>query len=90
MLVLEVKGFLSLIGSNVNLQAAKRRLDELCIEKHPDIGSNVIVSWIAQGKVLVNKRIIDKAGTRIPADASIVINAKLEKYVCRWCLQAKE
>lgn len=82
MLVLKVKAFLSPTGSNV-MQAAKRRLDELCIEKHPDIGSNIIVSWIAQGKVLVDKRIIDKAGTRIPADASIVINAKLEKYVCR-------
>lgn len=65
------------------MQAAKRRLDELCIEKFPDIERNVIVSWIAQGKIAVDKKVIDKAGTRIAADASIVINAKLEKYVCR-------
>lgn len=65
------------------LQGAKKRLDEVCFEQHPEIGRNVLTSWIAQGKVAVNKRIVDKAGTRVPADASIVINAKLEKFVCR-------
>ena len=64
-------------------QAKKRRLDEACLEQHPQHSRNVIQSWITQGKVAINGRTITKAGSPVAADAQIVITAEIPKYVCR-------
>ncbi|EFN57130.1 hypothetical protein CHLNCDRAFT_21492 [Chlorella variabilis] len=65
------------------IRKRKRRLDEVCLERHPEHSRNVIQSWIAQGKVLVNDRPVLKAGTQVPESATVVITAEQPKYVCR-------
>jgi len=45
----------------------------------------VVQSWIAQGKVSVNDKVVLKAGTPVAPDASIAINAEVPKFVCRYC-----
>ena len=66
------------------LQASKkRRLDEVCAERFPQHSRNVVQSWIAQGKVSVNARVVLKAGAPVAPDASIIITADVPKFVCR-------
>lgn len=87
-IMLEAKS-MPLVGSSAcvverhGLQATKQRLDEVCSDRFPELGAQVLASWIAQGKVTVNERVVNKAGTKISPDAAIEVNAKLEKYVCR-------
>ena len=64
-------------------QTKKRRLDEACLEQHPEHSRNVIQSWISQGKVAINGRTITKAGSPVAADVQILITAEIPKYVCR-------
>ena len=59
------------------------RLDEVCFEQYPEMDRSALQSWIAQGKVLVNNRVMNKAGSPVQRDASIAILAKQEKFVCR-------
>eukprot|EP00466_Bigelowiella_natans_P018298 jgi/Bigna1/58078/fgenesh1_pm.52_\ len=61
----------------------KPRLDELCADRYPEFSRNVIQSWIAQGKVLVNNVPVTKAGSAVSKDAVIRITAEIPKYVCR-------
>ncbi len=61
----------------------KRRLDEICAERFPQHSRNVVQSWIAQGKVSVNDKVVLKAGAPVAPDASIAINAEVPKFVCR-------
>ena len=61
----------------------RRRLDEICLEQHPEHSRNVVQSWIAQGKVQVNGRVITKAGTPVPATAAVQITAVVPKFVSR-------
>ncbi|KAK3239621.1 hypothetical protein CYMTET_50465 [Cymbomonas tetramitiformis] len=61
----------------------KRRLDEICQERHPEYSRNVLQSWISQGKVLVNGQPILKSGAQIGPSATIDIIAQQPKYVCR-------
>jgi len=63
--------------------AKRQRLDDYCLARHPDHTKNLIQSWIAQGKVLVNDRVVTKAGTPVPKGAVVRINAEQPKYVCR-------
>ena len=62
----------------------RRRLDEVCLEQHPEHSRNVIQSWIAQGKVQINGRVVTKAGTPVPATAAVLVSAVVNKFVCRW------
>ncbi|KIZ02007.1 Uncharacterized protein yqxC [Monoraphidium neglectum] len=64
-------------------RAKKQRLDDYCLALHPEHSKNLIQSWIVQGKVLVNDRVVTKAGTPVPKDATVRINAEQPKYVCR-------
>ncbi|KAI8463596.1 MAG: S-adenosyl-L-methionine-dependent methyltransferase [Monoraphidium minutum] len=61
----------------------KQRLDDYCLTMHPEYSKNLIQSWIVQGKVLVNDRVVTKAGTPVPKHAAVRINAEQPKYVCR-------
>lgn len=63
----------------------RRRLDEMCAELYPEYSRNVIQSFIAQGKVLVDDRPVTKSGTQIdPARSSAIrLTAQVPLYVCR-------
>lgn len=61
----------------------KKRLDQLIQEQHPAISKTVIQSYIAQGKVKVNDRIVTKAGQAVSEDAHIEIHIEEPKYVSR-------
>jgi ribosomal 50S subunit-recycling heat shock protein len=65
-------------------KARRRRLDDVCSELRPADARNVIQSWIVQGKVQVDGRVVTKAGTPIPPGAAVQINAVVPKFVCRW------
>lgn len=62
---------------------SKLRLDELCVRLYPQYSRNVISSFIAQGKVLVNGQPITKAGHQVKSDAKVLLKAEVPKYVCR-------
>jgi predicted rRNA methylase YqxC with S4 and FtsJ domains len=72
----------------VPMQVAKKRLDEVCFEQYPEMDRNALQSWIAQGKVLVNSRVVDKVGSPVQRDANISILAKQNKFVCRYTLSS--
>lgn len=66
------------------MQASKkRRLDEVCLERYPEHSRSVIQSWIVQGKVVVNGKVITKAGTSVASNATVQITAENPKFVCR-------
>jgi 23S rRNA (cytidine1920-2'-O)/16S rRNA (cytidine1409-2'-O)-methyltransferase len=51
--------------------------------QYPGLSKNVIQSWIAQGKVKVNEKVVTKSGTQVSEAAAIVVTAEEQKYVCR-------
>ena len=55
----------------------------MCLEQYPEHSRNVIQSWIAQGKVAIDGKIIMKAGTPVASSATVQINAEVPKFVCR-------
>ncbi|KAK7301466.1 hypothetical protein RJT34_12330 [Clitoria ternatea] len=61
----------------------KKRLDEICLERYQQYSRSIIQSWILQGKVYVNGKVINKAGTPVPEKAVVEIIADVPKYVCR-------
>ncbi|KAL5717220.1 carnosine N-methyltransferase [Ranunculus cassubicifolius] len=61
----------------------RKRLDEVCLERYQQYSRNFIQSWILQGKVLVNGKVVNKAGTPVSDSATVEINAEVPKYVCR-------
>lgn len=54
------------------------------MQQTPDVAGKVIQSWIVQGKVLVDGKVINKPGSPVSAQAAICINAAVDKYVCRY------
>eukprot|EP00890_Picochlorum_soloecismus_P005051 jgi/Picsp_1/5547/NSC_02906-R1_hemolysin a len=65
------------------IKRKKMRLDEICREQYPEFSRNVIQSFIAQGKVLVDGVPVLKAGAQIKPTASITVTGNLPKFVCR-------
>lgn len=61
----------------------KKRLDELVREQHPEFSRQQIQSWIIQGKVVVDDKIVTKPGTQYTDDVRLQINAETPKYVSR-------
>ncbi|KAB1226549.1 putative rRNA methyltransferase YqxC [Morella rubra] len=61
----------------------KRRLDEICLERFQQYSRTFIQSWILQGKVFVNGKVVNKAGTPVSEQAVVQIRAEVPKYVCR-------
>ena len=61
----------------------KKRLDLLVQEKYPEFSRNQIQSWILQGKVFVDDKIINKAGAPIWIEAKIELTVKEPKFVGR-------
>ncbi|CAH9121156.1 unnamed protein product [Cuscuta epithymum] len=74
------QGFAS--ATSAKGQKKKKRLDEICVERYQQYSRTFIQSWILQGKVLVDGKVVNKAGTPIPDKATVEIIAEVPKY--RW------
>jgi 23S rRNA (cytidine1920-2'-O)/16S rRNA (cytidine1409-2'-O)-methyltransferase len=61
----------------------RQRLDMLAQERYPHYSRNQIQSWIVQGKVLVNGRVVTKSGTMVAPDATIILTVQEPKFVSR-------
>ncbi|MCF7899380.1 TlyA family RNA methyltransferase [Candidatus Babeliales bacterium] len=65
------------------MKKEKKRLDLLLLENYPQFSRNQIQSWILQNKVLVDNKIVNKAGTLIKQDSILILDIKEPKYVSR-------
>ncbi|XP_031481040.1 uncharacterized protein LOC116251089 isoform X2 [Nymphaea colorata] len=70
-------------SAQIHVQKKKKRLDEICVERFEQYSRTLIQSWILQGKVLVDGKVVSKAGTPISNKAVVEIIAEVPKYVCR-------
>ncbi|KAK1266196.1 hypothetical protein QJS04_geneDACA015589 [Acorus gramineus] len=70
-------------SSSVPQLKKKRRLDEVCLERFQQYSRTFIQSWIIQGKVYVDGKIVYKAGTPVSDKSVVEIMAEVPKYVCR-------
>nr|XP_025636688.1 uncharacterized protein LOC112731986 isoform X4 [Arachis hypogaea] len=77
------KGYATANSEKVLPVKKKKRLDEICLEKYQQYSRSIIQSWILQGKVYVNGKVINKAGTPVSEKAVVEIIAEVPKYVCR-------
>ncbi|KAL2557565.1 bacterial hemolysin-related [Forsythia ovata] len=78
--------FRSFAASNsgkIQVQRKKKRLDEVCLERFQQYSRTFIQSWILQGKVVVDGKVVNKSGTPISDRAVVEIKAEIPKYVCR-------
>lgn len=67
----------------IQLPKKKKRLDEICLERFQQYSRTYIQSWILQGKVFVDGKMVNKAGTPISDKSVVEIIAEVPKYVCR-------
>ncbi|XP_022771577.1 uncharacterized protein LOC111314456 isoform X2 [Durio zibethinus] len=70
-------------SEKLKIPKKKKRLDEICLERFQQYSRSFIQSWILQGKVYVNGKMVNKAGTPVSDKAVIEITAEIPKYVCR-------
>ncbi|PSS14139.1 RRNA methyltransferase [Actinidia chinensis var. chinensis] len=70
-------------SEKVQVKKKKKRLDEICLERFQQYSRTFIQSWILQGKVFVNGKRVNKAGTPVSDEAVVEIIAEVPKYVCR-------
>ncbi|XAR58794.1 16S rRNA (cytidine(1409)-2'-O)-methyltransferase [Bertholletia excelsa] len=80
---LTVRGFAAAIKSGKVQLKKKKRLDEVCLERFEQYSRTFIQSWILQGKVFVDGKVVYKAGTPVSDVAVVEIRAEVPKYVCR-------
>nr|XP_043637265.1 hemolysin A [Erigeron canadensis] len=78
-----IRSFASMKSPKVIASKKKKRLDEVCLDRFQQYSRNYIQSWILQGKVLVDGRVVTKAGHPVSDKAIVVIKAQIPKYVCR-------
>ncbi|MFA5075073.1 MAG: TlyA family RNA methyltransferase [Candidatus Babeliales bacterium] len=65
------------------MKKEKKRLDLLLLEKYPQFSRNQIQSWILQNKVIVDNKIINKAGTLVKTDSILTLDIQEPKFVSR-------
>ncbi|XVE78219.1 hypothetical protein DITRI_Ditri13aG0127200 [Diplodiscus trichospermus] len=70
-------------SEKLQIPKKKKRLDEVCLERFQQYSRSFIQSWILQGKVYVNGKVVNKAGTPVSDKAVVEIMAEIPKYVCR-------
>lgn len=63
--------------------AEKKRLDQLIQEQNPSFSRQQIQSWIMQGKVTVDGKIVNKPGTMIKQEAVLAYDIVEPKFVSR-------
>ncbi|KAI3749734.1 hypothetical protein L2E82_20350 [Cichorium intybus] len=78
-----VRSFATLKSGKVIPAKKKKRLDEVCLEKFQQYSRNYIQSWILQGKVIVDGKVVTKAGHPVSDKSIVEIKAEIPKYVCR-------
>lgn len=61
----------------------KKRLDQKVQELAPDQSRRQVQSWIMQGKISVDGRIVTKPGFQVGPKAIILVNVEEPKYVSR-------
>lgn len=61
----------------------KKRVDQLILERHSNLSRNFVQSLIMQGKVKVNDKVINKAGTLVSVDCVIALELEEPKFVSR-------
>jgi len=61
----------------------KKRVDIIVHERYPQYSRRQIQSWIMQGKVTVEGKVVTKAGTPISPDLEIKLDIQEPKYVSR-------
>lgn len=61
----------------------KKRLDVFVHELFPQYSRRQIQSWIMQGKILVDDKVVTKSGTQVAEDVKIVMNVQEPKFVGR-------
>lgn len=61
----------------------KKRLDLIVHERYPQYSRQQIQSWIMQGLVTVNDKVVAKPGVATPVDAVLMLNNDEPKYVSR-------
>ncbi|KAF3434948.1 hypothetical protein FNV43_RR22035 [Rhamnella rubrinervis] len=77
------RSFAVVKSAKVQPPKKKRRLDEVCLERFQQYSRTFIQSWILQGKVFVDGKVVNKAGTPVSDKAVVEIMAEVPKYVCR-------
>lgn len=70
-------------STKISQPKKKKRLDEVCLERFQQYSRTFIQSWILQGKVHVDGKVVNKAGTPVSDKAVVEILAEIPKYVCR-------
>ncbi len=65
------------------MKKIKRRLDVILQEQMPDLSRNQVASFIVQGLVTVDGKVVIKAGAQVKEDSVIVCAAKQPKFVSR-------
>ncbi|KAK6141781.1 hypothetical protein DH2020_024480 [Rehmannia glutinosa] len=78
-----VRSFAASSSEKIKVLRKKRRLDEVCLERFQQYSRTFIQSWITQGKVIVDGKVVNKCGTQISDKAVVEIKAEVPKYVCR-------
>ncbi|PIN01506.1 23S rRNA pseudouridine(1911/1915/1917) synthase [Handroanthus impetiginosus] len=78
-----VRTFATSSAGKIKVQRKKKRLDEVCLERFQQYSRTFIQSWITQGKVFVDGKVVNKCGTPISEKAIVEIKAEVPKYVCR-------
>ncbi|KAL6506196.1 hypothetical protein OROGR_024377 [Orobanche gracilis] len=78
-----VRSYAASSSEKIKVHRKKRRLDEVCLERFQQYSRTFIQSWIMQGKVSVDGKVVNKSGTPISDKAVVEINAEVPKYVCR-------
>jgi len=61
----------------------KIRLDQLLHEQYPQYSRRQIQSWIMQGRVTTDGKLLDKPGMQVDPHISIQVNIEVPKYVSR-------
>jgi 23S rRNA (cytidine1920-2'-O)/16S rRNA (cytidine1409-2'-O)-methyltransferase len=61
----------------------KKRVDQRVQELYPQFTKTVIQSFIAQGKVTVNGKIVTKAGAQVKDEDTVELTSAEQKYVSR-------
>ncbi|XP_004290116.1 PREDICTED: uncharacterized protein LOC101291775 [Fragaria vesca subsp. vesca] len=77
------RSFASVKFSKDQAPKKKKRLDEVCLERYEQYSRTYVQSWILQGKVLVDGKVVNKAGTPVSDKSVVKIMAEVPKYVCR-------
>ncbi|KAH7576532.1 hypothetical protein ACOSP7_003069 [Xanthoceras sorbifolium] len=78
-----VRSFAVAKSGKIQIPKKKKRLDEICLERFQQYSRTYIQSWILQGKVFVDGKAVNKAGTPVSDKAVVEIIAEVPKYVCR-------